>query len=120
MEFDFSDHVVLCIVQYIVPSMLEMYYLLQRTSDSHNSNNHSSSNVSQQELSKSVWYVMPLVVCVVMIAMNIRLILLTTMYFHTPLENMVGFAIAMGFGFLPLYSKRFTAMFLNLIAMDLK
>eukprot|EP01034_Spumella_vulgaris_P027840 gene27840-34621_t len=120
MEFDFSDHVVLAIVQYIIPSMLELYYLLQRTSNSHNANNHSASNTPKEELSKSVWYIMPIMACVAIIALNLRIILFACMFFHTPAENLAALLIALVFGFLPLYSKGFTSVFMSLHAMDLK
>jgi hypothetical protein len=67
-----------------------------------------------------VWYIMPIMACVVIIGLNLRIILFACMFFHTPAENLSALAIALVFGFLPLYSKPFTSMFMSLHAMDLK
>lgn len=114
MNFDFSDHIVLSIVQYIIPSILELYYILQQTSSSHNMANHSILNKKEDDLSKNVWYIVPLMICLFFIVANFRLMLLTAMFFHTPLENMVALLIGYLFGFAPLFTEYGSSIFLNM------
>lgn len=115
MQFDFSDHIVLSIVQYILPNMLELYYILQQTSSIHNAVNHSVLNKKEDDLSKNVWYIVPIMICLFFIVVNLRLLLLTSMFFHTPLENLTALFISYLCGFVPLFSEYGTNIFLNMM-----
>lgn len=89
--FDFSDHIVLYMLHYILPAALELAYVIIR--------------ISVDKLSSIaglVKYVMPIIASIVICLVSLRSILFTCMFFHTPLENFVGLLIASFGGFLPI------------------
>lgn len=95
-EFDFSDHIVFFTVQYILPLALEAEVSL---------------SLMKTLLPKRIrlatdaavvlHFVAFLISCTV-IVLNLKAIYFTCVYFHTPLESIVGFCIAFLFAFLPL------------------
>lgn len=93
MQFDFSDHIVLFVAQYITPALLELDYLLVHRLSGTTGRNSSSAN--------SV-YLLPVVLCALSIFISLRAAFFTCLYFHTPAENLVGFAFAASCTLLPL------------------
>jgi hypothetical protein len=79
MEFDFSDHVVLAIVQFITPCMLEMGHTFSFWSV------HNRSHALQ---------IIGFLIAFGMILIQVRSLFFTSLYFHTPAENIVGLCIA--------------------------
>lgn len=95
-EFDFSDHIVLFTVQYILPLALEAEASLSLMKTLLPKRFQLATNVAMV-----LHFVAFLVSCGV-IALNLKAIYFTCVYFHTPLESIVGFCIAFLFAFLPL------------------
>lgn len=92
---------VLGVVQYMLPCLLELHYtivLVQTDSGS------ASKKDSWASLRKRGSYV-ALVVSVGIMLVCLRSMLLTCMFFHTWKENVVGFLIAALVAFLPLCSS---------------
>jgi hypothetical protein len=110
MAFDFSDHIVLSVVQYILPCMLEVHYSLVLMSRTALSSDRavpgirppSSEAVYQLRLPVLPWLHLPaLIAAAAIIFLSLRSMLLTCMFFHTFAENAVGFCIAATVAFLP-------------------
>mmetsp|Transcript_18834 Transcript_18834/g.31530 ORF Transcript_18834/g.31530 Transcript_18834/m.31530 type:complete len:279 (-) Transcript_18834:167-1003(-) len=104
--FDFSDHIVLNLVQYILPCVLEIHYCWYNYS-------HSSQDI---EARQKQGFILPpfrsnmasylvTIVALVIIGFNLRSILFTSMFFHTHAENAVGFLIAALLAYRPLQRK---------------
>lgn len=136
MQFDFSDHMVLSMVQYIVPCLLELEYLSHRyrqcsetvkafsaigsmrSSYQEHKQKHDYSSVQLDELKdetdkneemldhykafKSL-IVLPIAAVLCLIFLNLRSLLFTSLFFHTPLENLFGYLLAV-LGLLVLYA----------------
>lgn len=85
MEFDFSDHIVLSIVQYILPCMLEVHYSL----------------ILMQRDRRTLIPWLAVAAAGAIGLLCLRSMLLTCMFFHTFAENAVGFLIASLVAFLP-------------------
>lgn len=137
MHFDFSDHIVLNVVQYMLPCVLELHYSLSRVLnlDSNGTNNGSSgasASVSGGSNSKAHSIVegrfgtvllsalrtphyahISMAVSCALLCVSARSLLLTGMFFHTYAENAVGYAIAVVVAALPLYSNYVTGLWVN-------
>eukprot|EP01038_Epipyxis_sp_PR26KG_P008582 gene8582-11597_t len=124
-EFDFSDHIVLHIVQFILPCALELHHNIIQY------NRHIATNnrilTSQSQLLKPgnaannninnpiITYLLPSsLIAIVIIMISLRSILLTAMFFHTPAESAVGTIIALVFSLIPIsISNRFIQFWLQ-------
>jgi hypothetical protein len=118
MHFDFSDHIVLYMVQYIFPTLLEMDYLIANKFLSYpmtvGGGSSPNGSVKDPIFSWKNIFLLPLLCSVLFILVNFRLALSTTLFFHTPMENIVGFLLAYIFSFSLLLSNRFVNFWINL------
>lgn len=91
-NFDFSDHIVLYMVQYALPCVIEMAYMLN--------SGH-----------KRYW--LSWVIALAVLAVAVRGIAITSMYFHTREESFVGLLVSILLAYLPVYHlpESFTAPF---------
>mmetsp|Transcript_30653 Transcript_30653/g.43991 ORF Transcript_30653/g.43991 Transcript_30653/m.43991 type:complete len:328 (-) Transcript_30653:362-1345(-) len=116
-EFDFSDHLVLAVVQYIIPSVLESHVSLVLITirlphsfiskifypDQGNNALISTSNKPSSIYDVVVLcHVCSLVASIGIVLLNFRSIFFTCRYFHTPFESIIGFCIAYFFSYHPL------------------
>jgi hypothetical protein len=121
MPFDFSDHIVLCVVQYMLPTLLEMNYLLYykllhnlpSTTTATPKSVFSFSSFTISINYRSIYF-LPFLLQFLFLLINCRVIFFTTLFFHTPIENIVGFLIACLFSFLPLLSTKPLTAWLSL------
>jgi hypothetical protein len=89
-NFDFSDHIVLYVANYLVPAVIEAAYSYT---------SFLTSGGSQPWLR-----CFPVAAASLLMTMlTLRGVLFTCMFFHTPLESVVGFAISTITVLLPLY-----------------
>lgn len=95
--FDFSDHIVLSMVQYILPCIYEIHYSLSYHKHTEGANNIKNKNNMNYKRYFAI------IAAIAIILLNLRSILFTTMFFHTSLENITGFLICIILVYLPLY-----------------
>ena len=105
MLFDFSDHIVLNMVQYMLPCCLEVHYSLSQLQQ------HAQSYRAGDYLK-----VFSIGAAFTIMFFNLRSILLTSMFFHTFAENFVGFAIAAVVVAAPLYSRVVSTFWVQIIS----
>mmetsp|Transcript_30503 Transcript_30503/g.29131 ORF Transcript_30503/g.29131 Transcript_30503/m.29131 type:complete len:302 (+) Transcript_30503:128-1033(+) len=105
-HFDFSDHIVLYLVQYIIPSTLELTYIYIQ----HYKNNKKIKDTILK-------YFVPILASLFVICVSTRGILLTCTFFHTGLESLTAVGIIFLFFLFPLYYVISTPIFLNTILM---
>lgn len=137
MHFDFSDHIVLNVVQYMLPCVLELHYSLSRVLNLdnnavNNGSNGGSTSVSGGTNNKTHSMVegrfgtvlmstlrsphcahISMTISVVLLCISARSLLLTGMFFHTYAENAVGYAIAAVVAAAPLYSNSILGLWAN-------
>lgn len=89
-HFDFSDHIVLYMLHYMLPAALELAYVFIRISVEKNSS-----------IAGIIKYFMTIFASIAICLASLRSILFTTMFFHTPMENFVGWLVALLGGYLP-------------------
>lgn len=88
--FDYSDHIVLFYAHYLVPCAMEFTVVLTKAL------------MQKGSLSQSMCkFAVPLLSIVALVVLSMRGFLFTTMYFHTHLENIVAYLIAVVFVGLP-------------------
>ncbi len=111
MQFDFSDHIVLAIVQFITPCMLEMGHIISASFV------FGGVNVAQ---------LVAIIASAGITLLQLRGLFFTSVYFHTPLENLVGLVIALISVLLPIFllatslkSSRLGALFRDLILLQI-
>lgn len=91
MRFDYSDHIVLLIVQYLLPLCLEVAFLQFNRLDSGLSSLHS-------KIGTWKWlYYLPLAAIAILGLVCLKIIFFTTLFFHTPMENLVAWTISCAF-----------------------
>lgn len=107
LHFDFSDHIVLAIVQYILPCSLELHYILFKSNSSEftwrkriNNSSEAQDQKPDKEFIQLLASIDPIytpAVCsaFAIIVLNLRSMLTTCMFFHTRAENLVGLVIAL-------------------------
>ena len=85
-NFDFSDHIVFFVAQVIVPSAIEFGYAV-----------HTANSVLGIRNNRKRWLrVLPIALASLMLVyLSMRALLFTSMFFHTPQENAVGFVLVM-------------------------
>ncbi len=83
-HFDFSDHVVLYMCHYLLPASVEVAFILTRT--------FSQRGSFLYLLLTQHW--LPLLACVALVGVSLRALLLTSMFFHSPGENLVGLLVS--------------------------
>ena len=89
--FDYSDHIVLHMVQYIIPAAIELAYVRVQC-------------ISTNRRSSSTYKYIPTVaLAVVIIAVSLRSMLLTGMFFHTGAESFAALLIVFFLFAIPLY-----------------
>jgi hypothetical protein len=93
MNFDFSDHIVLIVVVYMVPCVLEVHDLLMNGAKHGDAAGEIGKDWMSTNLS-SHFKKVPLAIAIVQFCVGLRQILFTCMFFHTPSENIVGFFVA--------------------------
>ena len=121
MSFDYSDHIVLGLVQYFLPALLETGYVLSCRLPNFFAANHfnRSRSVSasqgdgktvEVERGSGMWglYGLSLVVAAVQIVLVWRSVVFTCLFFHTAAENFVALAIGSILVFLPLCASSYT------------
>ena len=91
VEFDFSDHVVLFLVQYCVPVSFELSYCLSRRVGS--------------VFHRSVQFV-NILTCLSLLGFSFRGLFFTSIYFHTSAEILAGLAIVFSFVYLPVINDK--------------
>mmetsp|Transcript_16212 Transcript_16212/g.22849 ORF Transcript_16212/g.22849 Transcript_16212/m.22849 type:complete len:228 (-) Transcript_16212:118-801(-) len=106
-QFDFSDHVVLYLAQILcIPLVETLHYILalkhdnittRRPSSYTNDNNHNDKRLHHQpQHSSGTLHVLIMVSCLLYLyVITLMGIYKTTMYFHTPLEILVGYMISL-------------------------
>lgn len=101
MQFDFSDHIVLFTVQFIYPSYLEAFHILSTHDLLFGTTNASSQRLTRTayDIAKHFYWI-PLTISFAIIAMSLRSMLYTMLFFHTPLENISAIVIALIFPYL--------------------
>jgi hypothetical protein len=125
MLFDYSDHIVLVIVQYFFPILLEIGYLCYfrypnffirggaknsyiRLSSKNSVQSEESIDENQNDhhamVGSGYWYVylLPTLVAIPLFIFLWRMVVFTCLFFHTPLENLVAWLIGSLVVFLPL------------------
>jgi len=108
MLFDYSDHIVLCIVQYILPILLEVGYIFCcRFPNFFTDKNEAiagNGSASATHTGSGYWYfyVLSIFVALMQLALIWRMIIFTCLFFHTPAENIVAFLIGSAVVFFPL------------------
>jgi hypothetical protein len=87
MNFDFSDHIVLFIVQYIYPSFAEIIHLIwqKRLFD----NNNNSGTIIRY------LYWIPFLIALILILLSLRSLMFTMLFFHSPAENLVALLVCL-------------------------
>lgn len=90
--FDFSDHIVLWVAHFIIPATMEIAYAA-----CHFFSNKGSSLISLFRFGATIFSALVIMGCAV------RGILLTSMFFHTPLESVVGFGLVLSTIVVPIY-----------------
>lgn len=103
LAFDFSDHIVLNIVQYIIPCMLETHYSLTLLWSATRADASSGeSSISWERRRGGRWApVAALCTAATICGFSFRSMLLTCTFFHTLAENVVGLVLAVSVAFLP-------------------
>ena len=91
VEFDFSDHVVLFLVQYCVPVSFELSYCLSRRVSS---------------LFHRTVQMVNTLTCLLLLMFSFRGIFFTSTYFHTSAEILAGFAIVISFVYFPIMNEK--------------
>lgn len=132
-EFDFSDHLVLAVVQYIIPSVLESHVSIALI----------TSRVSHSTIFKLIYpdqgfvssslgsvpkkygsvvfdlvllcHIFSLTASLCIVLLNFRSIFFTCRYFHSPLESIVGFFVAYFFSYHPIRHAKVYNILLNQI-----
>lgn len=105
MLFDFSDHIVLNMVQYMLPCLLEVHYsLCQLQQHAQNFRTGDYLKVIAIGAASTIMF------------FNLRSLLLTSMFFHTLAENLVGFSIAAVVVAAPLYSRVVSSFWVQTIS----
>ncbi|KAJ1424842.1 hypothetical protein B484DRAFT_451361 [Ochromonadaceae sp. CCMP2298] len=105
--FDFSDHIVLSLVQYMLPCVLEAHYCLCSCG---------LLGTSPSGGATSSAYAAPsLLAAAIIVLASLRSMLLTCMYFHTSMENAVGFAVAAALAYAPLCTKRAAVLWAQVV-----
>lgn len=93
MKFDYSDHVVLFIAQYIFPSILELLYLTF----------YDELSTEGYALSVAPWLLrLAMFVPAAIIVFSLRALMFTMLFFHTPMENIVALMICLLFPIIPM------------------
>ena len=93
-HFDFSDHIVFYIVQVLVPCAIELGYAVHVASF----NFHGGGMRNR----KTWLRIFPTALaCLVLLYLSLRAVLFTSMYFHTPNENVAGYVLACGLAVWP-------------------
>jgi hypothetical protein len=119
MMFDFSDHIVLCVVQYILPVMLELHYSCTKAlRDSSSAAVINGEKVTSYTafLPTTVPTVVNFVFGLLIVLVCLRGMLLTSMFFHTRMENVVGLTIGATVAFVPfMCSKKIIDSWLSII-----
>jgi hypothetical protein len=110
--FDFSDHIVLNLVQYVLPCVLEAHYCLCSCGLIGNIGNIGSTTSSAPA---AAWAYAPLLASALIVCASLRSMLLTCMFFHTSMENAVGFAVAAALAYAPLCTKRAAVLWAQVI-----
>lgn len=91
VEFDFSDHVVLFLVQYCVPVSFELSYCLSRRVSS---------------LFHRMVQLANTLTCLLLLGFSFRGIFFTSTYFHTSAEILAGFTIVISFVYFPIINDK--------------
>jgi len=108
MLFDFSDHIVLNVVQYMVPCLLEVHHsLCQLRAARATTGSLTFGNYIQ---------VLAVAAAACILLLNMRSMLLTCMFFHTFPENVVGLLIAAVVAAAPLYSRQVATYWVTTIS----
>jgi len=89
-NFDFSDHIVLYVANYLVPAAVELSYAYTTV-------------VTVGGTMQWLRYVPVACAALAMSLVTLRGVLFTTMFFHTPLESLVGLAVVLVSVVLPIY-----------------
>ena len=100
--FDYSDHVVLYIGQYIVPATIEMAFVYARTG-------------FNRAAARSKYF-LTMLIAFFMIAVSLRAMLMTCMFFHTWQESIVALFVVFVLLVYPLALFSNTAMWLNMVS----
>jgi hypothetical protein len=93
LKFDYSDHVVLFVAQYIFPSILELLYLAF----------YDELSTVGYALSMAPWLLrLTMLVPAAIIVLSLRAMMFTMLFFHTPMENILALMICLIFPILPI------------------
>ena len=108
MQFDFSDHLVLNLVQFMLPSLMEAYYCLSFLIFPMFDDVESiKTNIHNKPSTPKLYHRLPAIASISLsvgiTCLCFRSVLLTCMFFHTFGENLVGFVLASLVAFMPLY-----------------
>lgn len=106
LNFDFSDHIVLSIVQYVFPAMLELNYIFI----------NKFSGVSKSNMSTLLFYLFysgPILFLLLIIGINLKLMFFTTLFFHSPIENIVGMLLGL-IWLSPLLNPKYIELWYNI------
>lgn len=98
MTFDFSDHIVLFCVQYIYPSMLEIFYIIH----SHGlivGGTEVTVGRTAYAIARNLYWI-PLSVAILLIATSLRCMMFTILFFHNSLETVVALGVVFVFPYL--------------------
>jgi hypothetical protein len=106
-EFDYSDHIVLFVVQYVFISAIEIAYVLERRSRTRQPLTIASLLGSADALT-----VIP---AAALILLSLRGALFTSMFFHTVAENLTALAVIIVFAFVPLLYFSRSSYWYNMI-----
>lgn len=77
-QFDFSDHIVLYLAQYVLPSVIELAYVRVQ------------SIRKDRERSSAIRYIPTIAASLFIVLVSLRGMLLTGMFFHTGAESLVA------------------------------
>jgi hypothetical protein len=80
-QFDFSDHIVLYLSQYVLPSVIELAYVRVQCTR------------RDRDRSSAARYILPIAASLSIVLVSLRGMLLTGMFFHTGLESLVAVLI---------------------------
>lgn len=95
-DFDFSDHIVLLIVQYVFIMVLELAFIAHKLS---------LSNIHGSKWVYGLYYISLAAVATILM-LSFRGIFFTALFFHTPAENIVALILALMFSFAPIIYSR--------------
>lgn len=113
-NFDFSDHIMFYIAQIVIPSAVEIGYVLGFHSVITGTGTGSSGGDGVRRRWKHWLQMFPTIVtALVLVILALRAMLFTSIYFHTPKENIVALSLAFLFAVVPtsflLYQRKRSA-----------